>query len=193
MRAGRREKGEREAVGHKARGKPDCPLLLLQSRLLGRAGDGKGVSGLGSLPAQLPLSLEMSTLEAIKSRVSGRRWYPSFLFWLLETPQAGNKGFGKNPPRDFLVCLKHGGKTSLQLLPGSFEVPGTQCPASRPSSPPPMEELERRVPSFMHTRFFFFCSPFFLLQKLQGSDVSIPTVGVRSIPPFQGRGSTQGS
>lgn len=83
-------------------------------------------------------------------------WYPSFLFWLLETPQAGDKGFGKSPPRDF-VCLKHGGKTSLQLLPGSFEVPGTQCPASWPSSPPPMEELEWRVPSFTnHTGQIFF-------------------------------------
>lgn len=68
---GRREGRERQLVTRP--GKPDCPLLLLQSRLLGRAGDGKGVSGLGSLPAQLPLSLEMSTLEAIKSRVSGRR------------------------------------------------------------------------------------------------------------------------
>lgn len=60
---------------------------------------GRGFLGWDPRPAQLPLSLEMSTLEAIKNRVSGGRWYPSFLLWLLETPQAGDKGFGKNPPR----------------------------------------------------------------------------------------------
>lgn len=59
-----------------------------------------------------------------------------------------------------------------------------------------MEELESRVPSFInHTRtqIFFFYSTFFLLQKLQGSDVFVPTVGVRGAPPFQGGGNTQGS
>lgn len=88
---------------------------------------------------------------------------PSFLPWLLETPQAGDKGFGKSPPRDVLLCLKWGRKISLQPLAGGFEVPGTQCPAPSPLSPPPMEELESRVPSFInHTRtqnFFFFYTP----------------------------------
>lgn len=122
---------------------------------------------------------------------------PSFLPWLLETPQAGDKGFGKSPPRDVLLCLKWDRKiSSLQPLAGGFEVPGTQRPAPSPLSPPPMEELESRVPSFInHTRtqIFFFYSTFFLLQKLQGSNVFVPTVGVRGAPPFQGGGNIQGS
>lgn len=120
---------------------------------------------------------------------------PSFLPWLLETPQAGDKGFGKSPPRDVLLCLKWGRKISLQPLAGGFEVPGTQCPAPSPLSPPPMEELESRVPSFInHTRtqnfFFFLHSTFFLLQKLQGSDVFVPTVGVRGAPHHSRVGET---
>lgn len=76
------------------------------------------------------------------------------------------------------MCLKWGRQIPLQPLAGSFEVPGT---------PPPMEELELRVPSFTNTRtHLFFYSTFFLLQKLQGSNVSVPTMGDRSTLPFQG-------
>lgn len=78
---------------------------------------GRGFPGWDPHPAQLPLSLEMSTLEVIKSRVSGGEVVPSFLPWLLETPQAGDTGFGKSPPRDVLLCLKWDRKiSSLQPL-----------------------------------------------------------------------------
>ena len=102
--------GERERrVGHAASGGSQAvPSCCCSHGCLVGLVMGRGFLGWDPCPAQLPLSLEMSTLEAIKSRVSGGwggRKCPSFLPWLLETPQAGDTGFGKSHPRVSLLCL----------------------------------------------------------------------------------------
>jgi hypothetical protein len=151
--AGGRE-GERASWSH-VRGGPGCPLLLLQSWLLGRAGDGKGFPGWDPCPPSCPSPWSCQPWRPSRAGlvwVRGWGCVPPSPPWQLETPPAGDEGVSKSPPGVFGFFF-WGGKGSPAA--GAPPLPYGRTRVQDPILHQDTLKKKKKV-------------TFFLLQKLQG-------------------------